>query len=370
MNVHEAFDFNKVDNNNQQKTKALAKVAMDAAKLEAIKNTDISKVIYNLLGIEKPRGFKLSEYPIYGFPAFVRTGDKWSKFYRDIKELCEKHNWTYLHTSYFNGKAKPDKIPDNLKPEWSKYFDDLPEDCYYASLYLSPDEGMMLLTIHYKNVSEEDTFLTFTGNKLYNTDDMSGMSDEEKQFNADKQKALLIFKKDLKDTYAINFPNYIKLEFDYNPETKSKKLKQEWDYREADFGKAIVAPNVQRILKGRIVNYWQKERIDNLKDPNTDIFHWVFKSNNGNMRCDICWSKNRKKGYIEFSTIETLYGKNIRDSIIKKPETPQEIYKNGFRALFELTEYITKEEYKEIIQSDDPFSNLLEKFKDKWIYNK
>jgi len=160
---------------------------MDAAKLEAIKNTDISKVIYNLLGIEKPRGFKLAEYPIYGFPAFVRKGDKWSKFYRDIKELCEKHNWTYLHTSYFNGKAKPDKIPDNLKPEWSKYFDDLPEDCYYASLYLSPDEGMMLLTIHYKNVSsEEDTFLTFTGNKLYNTDNMSGMSDEEKKFNADK----------------------------------------------------------------------------------------------------------------------------------------------------------------------------------------
>ena len=37
-----------------------------------------------------------------------------------------------------------------------------------------------------ENVSEEDTFLTFTGNKLYNTDDMSGMSDEEKLFNADK----------------------------------------------------------------------------------------------------------------------------------------------------------------------------------------
>jgi hypothetical protein len=32
---------------------------MDAAKWEAIKNTDISKVLYNLLGIEKPRGFKL-----------------------------------------------------------------------------------------------------------------------------------------------------------------------------------------------------------------------------------------------------------------------------------------------------------------------
>ena len=74
MNVYEAFDFNKVNNNNQQKTKALTNVAMDAAKLEAIKNTDISKVLYNLLGIEKPRGFKLAEYPIYGFPAFVRRG--------------------------------------------------------------------------------------------------------------------------------------------------------------------------------------------------------------------------------------------------------------------------------------------------------
>ena len=370
MNVYEAFDFNKVNNNNQQKTKALTKTAMDAAKLEAIKNTDISKVIYNLLGIEKPRGFKLAEYPKYGFPAFVRTCDQWSKFYTDIKELCKKHNWTYLHTSYFNGKAKPDKIPDNLKPEWSKYFDDLPEECYYASLYLSPDEGMMLLAIHYKNVSEQDTFLTFTGNKLYNTDDMSGMSDEEKQFNADKQKALSIFKKDLKDTYAINFPNYIKLEFNYDPETKTKKLKQEWDYKEVEFGKAIVASNVQKILKGRIINYWKKERVDNLKDPNTDIFHWVFISNNGNMKCDVCWSKNRKKAYIEFSSIETLYGKNIRNGIIKKPENAQEIYKNGFKALLELTEYITKEEYKEIIQSNDPFSNLLEKFKDKWIQNK
>jgi hypothetical protein len=243
MNIYEAFDFNKVDNNSQ-KAKALTKVAMDAAKWEAIKNTDISKVLYNLLGIEKPRGFKLSEYPIYGFPAFVRKGDKWSKFYRDIKELCEKHNWTYLHTSYFNGKAKPDKIPDNIKQEWSKYFDDLPEACWQATLYLSPDEGMMLLTINYKNTFEDETFLTFTGNKLYNTDDMSGMSAEEKQYNADKQKALSIFKKDLKDTYAISFPNYIKLEFNYDPEAKTKKLKQEWDYKESDFGKAIVAPNV------------------------------------------------------------------------------------------------------------------------------
>ena len=33
-------------------------------------------------------------------------------------------------------------------------------------------------------------------------------------------------------------------EFDYDPETKTKKLKQEWDYKEADFDKAIVASNV------------------------------------------------------------------------------------------------------------------------------
>ena len=40
MNVYEAFDFNKVNNNNQQKTKALTKAAMDVGKNIAKQGVD------------------------------------------------------------------------------------------------------------------------------------------------------------------------------------------------------------------------------------------------------------------------------------------------------------------------------------------
>ena len=55
--LYEAFDFNQVDNSKNHKTQKIYTIAIEAAQKEAKKLTDISKVIYTLLDINKHRGW-------------------------------------------------------------------------------------------------------------------------------------------------------------------------------------------------------------------------------------------------------------------------------------------------------------------------
>ena len=95
--LYEAFDFNQVDNSRAHKAKILSDAAMAVATKEAIKLTDISKVVYTLLGIDKPRGWKIGTFPINDFPAYYVTGKPSnSKPVHDLMTLMEIKGWTRL----------------------------------------------------------------------------------------------------------------------------------------------------------------------------------------------------------------------------------------------------------------------------------
>ena len=95
--LYEAFDFNQVDNTKKHKAQVLSTAAMAAATKEAIKLTDISKVVYTLLGIDKPRGWKVGTFPVNDFPAYYVTDKPMnSKPVHDLIKLMEIKGWTRL----------------------------------------------------------------------------------------------------------------------------------------------------------------------------------------------------------------------------------------------------------------------------------
>ena len=95
--LYEGFDFNQVDNSRQHKSRELTNIAMAAAKIEAIKHTDISKVVYTLLGIDKPRGWKIGTFPVNDFPAYYVIDKPYdSKLVHDLIKLMEIKGWTKL----------------------------------------------------------------------------------------------------------------------------------------------------------------------------------------------------------------------------------------------------------------------------------
>jgi hypothetical protein len=140
-------------------------------------------------------------------------------------------------------------------------------------------------------------------------------------------------------------------------------IKRSWDYPESSFGRAIVGWEVKKMLDQNILKRWICIKKDSLKDSFKKEFHWIYRSLDGIMQADVCWLLTDKKGYIQFSIANNNeYGRNVRGKFIKKPENPEQIYREMYTALYNITEYFTKEEYNEILSKDDPFEYILSKF--------
>jgi hypothetical protein len=149
----------------------------------ALKLADISKVLYSQIGTDKPRNLKKCIEPITGFPAFGKEKVSNSKVVNElILKLVNEFHWKVIkkgnkiegeeNQEYFdNFVKKRDFMPNKNYNGW--YFKDI------TALYVSPDDGLCIITYRI-DWSDDCIYLTFTGNKVYDTSNMVSMSKEEK----------------------------------------------------------------------------------------------------------------------------------------------------------------------------------------------
>ena len=382
--LYEGFDFNQVDNSRQHKSRELTNIAMAAAKIEAIKHTDISKVVYTLLGIDKPRGWKIGTFPVNDFPAYYVIDKPYdSKLVHDLIKLMEIKGWTKLTIQLMNriklGKTTPDdeKIKDKINEDWFKYFDEdfrPPKNAgdQTKEIFVSPDNGMLFIWFEGKWRNDNDVYLTFTGEKVYKDEEVSSIPADEKSEELEKNKAIALFRKVMKNTYKINLP--ITVQFDYNKETKIPTAHWEWSWTP---GKLTASNDIFGMLKNKIIKGqgskpWKKI----ISDP----YHWRWASPGNDIVCDIQWVAADRKGYLNISHKQEGHDyddkgiiqlkRNRKGKVIVEPAWPGAKITTFEQALEDLTDYFTDEELKVIEKSDNPFNALIDAFKQKWVKNR
>ena len=381
--LYEAFDFNQVDNTKTHKAKIMSNVAMAAAQKEAIKLTDISKVVYTLLGIDKPRGWKVGTFPVNDFPAYYVTDKPMnSKPVHDLMKLMEIKGWTRLSVQLMNrikmGKTTPDdeKIKDKINEDWFKYFDKdfrpaKNSEDQTREIWVSPDNGMMFIWFEGKWWNNNDIYLTFTGEKVYNDEETTSMSADEKTEELEKNKAIALFRKVMKNTYKINLP--ITAQFNYDKETKIPSAHWEWSWTP---GKLTASSDIlgmlnKKIIRGQGSKPWKKT----IADP----YHWRWISPGNDIVCDIEWVAAVRKGYLNISHKQEGHDyddkgiiqlkRNRKGKVIVEPAWPGSKITTFEQALEDITDYFTDEELKVIEKSDNPFNALIAAFKEKWMKN-
>ena len=153
------------------------------------------------------------------------------------------------------GKTTPDdeKIKDKINEDWFKYFDEdfrPPKNAgdQTKEIFVSPDNGMLFIWFEGKWRNDNDVYLTFTGEKVYKDEETSSMSADEKSEELEKNKAIALFRKVMKNTYKINLP--ITVQFDYNKETKIPTAHWEWDWTP---GKLTASNDILGMLNKKII---------------------------------------------------------------------------------------------------------------------
>ena len=356
---------------------------MAAAQKEAIKLTDISKVVYTLLGIDKPRGWKVGTFPVNDFPAYYVTDKPMnSKPVHDLMKLMEIKGWTRLSVQLMNrikmGKTTPDdeKIKDKINEDWFKYFDKdfrpaKNSEDQTREIWVSPDNGMMFIWFEGKWWNNNDIYLTFTGEKVYNDEETTSMSADEKTEELEKNKAIALFRKVMKNTYKINLP--ITAQFNYDKETKIPSAHWEWSWTP---GKLTASSDIlgmlnKKIIRGQGSKPWKKT----IADP----YHWRWISPGNDIVCDIEWVAADRKGYLNISHKQEGHDyddkgiiqlkRNRKGKVIVEPAWPGSKITTFEQALEDITDYFTDEELKVIEKSDNPFNALIAAFKEKWMKN-
>ena len=153
------------------------------------------------------------------------------------------------------GKTTPDdeKIKDKINEDWFKYFDKdfrpaKNTDDQTREIWVSPDNGMLFIWFEGKWWNNNDIYLTFTGEKVYKDEETSSMSVDEKSDELEKNKAIALFRKVMKNTYKINLP--ITVQFNYDKETKIPTAHWEWDWTP---GKLTASNDILGMLNKKII---------------------------------------------------------------------------------------------------------------------
>jgi hypothetical protein len=182
------------------------------------------------------------------------------------------------------GKTTPDdeKIKDKINEDWFKYFDEEFRPAgkeQTREIWVSPDNGMIFIWFEGRWWNTNDIYLTFTGEKVYTDEETSSMTADEKSEELEKNKAIALFRKVMKNTYKINLP--ITVQFDYNKETKIPTAHWEWDWAP---GKLTASNDIlgmlnKKIIRGMGSKPWKKI----IADP----YHWRWVSPGNDIVCDI-----------------------------------------------------------------------------------
>lgn len=151
------------------------------------------------------------------------------------------------------GKTTPDdeKIKDKINEDWFKYFDEEFRPAgkeQTKEILVSPDNGMLFIWFEGRWWNDNDMYLTFTGEKVYTDEETSSMSADEKSGELEKNKAIALFRKVMKNTYKINLP--ITVQFDYDKETKIPTAHWEWDWAP---GKLTASNDILGMLNKKII---------------------------------------------------------------------------------------------------------------------